>query len=363
MFFLIIAILLTLLVVYFLAQFSKISQEQIIEIVIAKGWQNRFAGNDIVEKCETYVRRNQKYHLYSEKKLKNKLKADQKQLDTYRVKEEKYFAGQGIGTFDLLPAFGYRLCAVFGIDIQSDIMRNLVTSCERTGYLELERGQETNGKKNSVIYAHYLLASVSSYIYFGVMAGLVMAMLVAAMGNEMKMVLIVAVAFIGIMAVLGYLPLDAINSKAAKRREEIDLEFPNVVSKMVLLLFSGMNVSKALEQTADSGEGLMYQELSMLVKETNQSVSLETALIHMQNRCENKYLDKFVTIVSKSFGSGNANLAEDLKVLNDECWMEKKHSARRMADKVQTKLFVPTMLMFVGILVVIIVPVMSGFNF
>ena len=88
----------------------------------------------------------------------------------------------------------------------------------------------------------------------------------------------------------------------------------------------------------------------------------EGALSLLQSRCDNKYLDKLVTLISKSFSSGNANLAEDLRGLNEECWLEKKHSARRMADKVQTKLFIPTMLLFVGILVVIIIPVMSGFN-
>ena len=69
-----------------------------------------------------------------------------------------------------------------------------------------------------------------------------------------------------------------------------------------------------------------------------------------------------MTIVTKSYVSGNANLASDLKGINDVCWLDKKHNARRMGEKIQNKLFVPTMLMFVGILVVIVVPAMSGFN-
>ena len=57
------------------------------------------------------------------------------------------------------------------------------------------------------------------------------------------------------------------------------------------------------------------------------------------------------------------DLAADLKVINDECWLDKKHQARRMGESVQNRLFVPTMLMFVGILVVIVVPAMAGFSF
>ena len=349
-------------VIYFLIGMKKSSQHEIIEVVIAKAWQNRFAKIDLIEKCTSYIRRNEKYHIYSEKKLEKKKKADKKQIDAYAANEEKYLDAKRIGLVDLIPLFGYNFCSVLGLDAESDLLRNLMISCEQSGYVELERGQETNGKKNSVIYSYYILASVISYVYMGVMAGLFLFLLMLFLGKEFGVSLAVALVVVAVMAIVGYLPMDALKNKALNRKEEIDRDFPNVVSKLVLLTISGMNVSNAISQTAQSGDGLIYRELAMVVKESGQSVSLEGALTHLQSRCDNKYLDKLVTLISKSFSSGNANLAEDLRGLNEECWLEKKHSARRMADKVQTKLFIPTMLMFVGILVVIIIPVMSGFN-
>ena len=82
----------------------------------------------------------------------------------------------------------------------------------------------------------------------------------------------------------------------------------------------------------------------------------------MQCRCNNKYLDKMVTVISKSSIVGNVNLADNLLAINEECWSDKKHNARRMGEAVQNKLFIPTILMFIGILVVIIIPVMSSLN-
>ena len=76
-----------------------------------------------------------------------------------------------------------------------------------------------------------------------------------------------------------------------------------------------------------------------------------------------KYLDKMVSVISKSYVAGNANLADNLREINAECWLDKKHNSRRMSEAVQNKLFIPTMLMFVGILVVIMIPAMAGFNF
>lgn len=355
-------LILNVMAVCFLICMMKSNQAAVVEIVISKAWQNRFAKKNLLDKCSVYVKKSEKYHTYSDKKLQKKLKADKKQIDAYARNEEKYLSAKNIGILDLLPLFGYKFCMAARLDAESTMVRGLVMNCEQSGYMELERGQETNGKKNSMIYSYYLLASVISYVYIGIMAGSFVCLLMIFIGKEMGISLVAAVVVVAMIAVVGYLPLDALRNKALKRKEEIDKDFPNVVSKLVLLLLSGMNISRAINQTAASGEGLMYQELGTVVKESEQSVSLEGALTHMQGRCDNKYLDKFVTIVSKSFSVGNANLADDLRGLNDECWLEKKHSARRMADKVQTKLFIPTMLMFVGILVVIIIPVMSGFN-
>lgn len=349
-------------VLYFLIGMKKSSRHEVIEVVIAKAWQNRFAKIDLIEKCSSYIRKNEKYHIYSDKKLEKKKKADKKQIDAYAANEEKYLAAKRIGMADLIPLFGYNLCSVLILDAESDMLRKLMVSCEQSGYVELERGQETNGKKNTIIYSYYILASVISYMYLGLMIGLFIFLLMILMGKEFGVSLVVALVIEAVMAVVGYLPMDALKNKALNRKEEIDREFPNVVSKLVLLTLSGMNVSNAISQTAMSGDSLIYHELAMVVKESGQSVSLEAALIHLQSRCNNKYLDKLVTLISKSFSSGNTNLTEDLRALNDECWLEKKHSARRMAEKIQTKLFIPTILMFLGILVVIIIPVMSGFN-
>jgi len=357
-----VAALLSVLAVYFLICIVSSKQEMVVEIVIAKAWQSRFAKIDLLEKCRDYIQRNEKYHVYSKKKLEKKKKEDQKQIDAYAKREETYLAGKSIGIMDLLPLVGYQFCTMIGLDVESSLLRNLIMSCEQSGYMELERGQETNGKKNSMIYSYYIISSVVSFLYVGLMLGSFIFLLMRLSGKETRISFLIGIVVLMAMTIIGYLPLDALKNRAINRKEEIDRELPNVISKLVLLLLSGMNIRRAIEQVSASGEGLIYREFATVVKESSQSVSLEGALTRLQSRCSNKYIDKLVTIIAKSFTSGNANLADDLKNLNDECWLEKKHSARRMADKVQTKLFIPTMIMFVGVLVVIIIPVMSGFN-
>ena len=95
-------------VIYFLIGMKKSSQSEIIEVVIAKAWQNRFAKIDLIEKCNNYIYRNEKYHIYSDKKLEKKKKADKKQIDAYAANEEKYLKARSISMVDLIPLFGYK---------------------------------------------------------------------------------------------------------------------------------------------------------------------------------------------------------------------------------------------------------------
>ena len=250
--------------------------------------------------------------------------------------------GQKFTLLDLISTAGYQFLVDIRLDGDSNLLRKLTASCEHTGYVELERSQETGDKKNSAIYAYYLLASLIGYIYMGALLAFFLGVVMIAMENEMTGVIMSMAVGFGLAALYGYVPYDNLKSRAAKRQEEIDQGFPNVLSKITLLSMAGMNIVRA--------------------KEVNQAATVQEAFIRLQNRCSNKYLDKMVTVITKSYKSGNSNLADDLKSINDECWLDKKHSARRMGEKIQNKLFIPTMLMFVGILVVIIVPAMAGFN-
>ena len=360
---LLLAIVLTILTVFFLIEVGKENRTATAELVLSKAWNSRFSRQDIEEKKEQYLKKNEKYHLYNEKKVIKKVKEWDKQIVTYQKAEEAYLSGKTFSLIDGITLFGYQFLVDMKVNAGSDIFRKMTGNCERSGYVELERNQETGTRKNSFIYAYYIIASLISYTYLGVYLAIFLALLMTAMGREMSNVLMFSlVAFAG-MLLLGYIPYDGLNSKAQKRQEAIDRDFPNAISKIALLVTAGMNVMKAVEETAESGEGVMYFELQKVLKEVNQSVSVEAALTHLQCRCNNKYLDKMVTIVSKSYVAGNANLADNLRAINDDCWLDKKHNSRRMSEVVQNKLFIPTMLMFVGILVVIIVPAMSGFNF
>ncbi|MCD7807505.1 MAG: secretion protein F, partial [Lachnospiraceae bacterium] len=75
------------------------------------------------------------------------------------------------------------------------------------------------------------------------------------------------------------------------------------------------------------------------------------------------YTNKLATAILQNSTKGNAEIVELFRTMNEESWSEHKHNARRQSEKIQSKLMLPTLLMFGGILILIIVPIVTGFNF
>lgn len=359
---LILAAIVSILVIVFLVEIKKENRVAIADLVISKAWNKRFARIDIEDKKAKFIFQQQKYHSVSEKKAAKKIKEWDKQIADYQKAEEAYLSGRSLTIIDGISMFGYQLLTDLNVNAESGMFRKLMRSCEKSGYEELDRFQVTGERKNSSIYAYYLIASLVSYAFVGVLLAFFFVLLMLYVGNPITSALIVALACFAGLMLAGYLPLDELNTRAKKRQEAIDREFPDAISKIALLVTAGMTILRAIEETANSDTNTMCTELKRVIKDINQAATMEEAMLRLQSRCSNKYLDKMVSVVSKSYVAGNANLADNLRAINAECWLEKKHSARRMGEAVQNKLFIPTMLMFVGILIVIIVPAMSSFN-
>lgn len=352
----------TVLGILLITQIGRADRMAVVEIVLCKGWSYRFKRQVLEEKKEAYLSDYGKYHSVSQKKAAKKVVGWNKEIEGYRKEEEKYLSGKKLSLPDVIPLFGYRIMDRLQMDANTDMLRALTKKCEHSGYIELEKKQETNGKANAQIYAKYLLAALVSYGTAGVVLACICVALTTALRLEsVQSVILGGIALIG-PTLAGYLPYDALQTRASVRQEAVDLDFPNVLSKLALLITAGMNLTNAVAETAGSGDTLMYRELRLVMKEMEQGATMAGAFARMQCRCENRFLDRLVSVATKSYTAGNANLAEDLREINAECWLEKKHGARRRTETIQNKLFVPTMLMFVGILVVIVVPAMAGFG-
>ena len=62
----------------------------------------------------------------------------------------------------------------------------------------------------------------------------------------------------------------------------------------------------------------------------------------------------------QNLSKGNSELVEYLKQQGKESWENKKHNVRRQGEKASSKLLIPIGIMFIGILIIVVVPIFGN---
>lgn len=284
-----------------------------------------------------------------DKKFKKKAKSLKKSKQEAEKELAKLESGK-FSIFDIVSLAGYSLMEILNWDVNSPVLKKLIYKC-----------QQLKKKETAIMYSYYIVAQLISLAIVGGIIGF--ALLSVGLANDLgTRTLVVFIVPIALCIIVGYLPLDEVNSEVEKRKESIEKDFPQVISKLALLASAGLEVKRAWDLTMKSSDGVLYEEMRIVSRDLDNNVSPVEAYHRMQVKCANKYVTKLTQAITQNMYQGNKEIVKYLKALNDESWMERKHSTRRMAEKIQSKLFIPTLLMFAGIIILIIVPVMSGFN-
>ena len=148
--------------------------------------------------------------------------------------------------------------------------------------------------------------------------------------------------------------------KIAKRSEELLSDFSEVVSKLALLTNAGMIMREAWTETAYTNEQTIYAEMQRACMEMNNGVSEVEAIRRFGLRCMIPEIKKFSTTIIQGLEKGNSELCTMLRTQSDEVWAMKQQMIRRKGAQANTKLMLPMFIMFVGILIMIVIPIFAN---
>lgn len=166
---------------------------------------------------------------------------------------------------------------------------------------------------------------------------------------------------IGAIAVALYFYIGDASGKLIKARsEELMMDFSEVISKLALMTNAGMILREAWEVVAYGGETEVYLEMQRSLDNMNNGMSEIDAYHEFGKRCMIPEIKKFCSTVIQGVTKGNAELALMLQDQNKEVWGAKKQEVKRRGEKAATKLLFPMMIMFVGIMLMIIVPIFAN---
>jgi tight adherence protein C len=245
---------------------------------------------------------------------------------------------------------GYALLRKFDTFVRGGIHKTILT-----------KSLELYGKKHAENKTKQLLAKLLSYPIVGVAVSLTLGSVTMAFGNITAGIAILSIGTI-LVLVLVYALYDELSDQANKRREAIVRQFPNMVSKLALLVTSGMIMDRAWKETAGSQEVELYREMQKTSRELDNLVSPEAAYGAFINRCNTKETAKLASAILQNLSKGNAEIGKLLRDLAKEAWSERKHNAKRDSEKANSKLMIPTMLLFLTILIMLMVPVAMNFS-
>lgn len=161
--------------------------------------------------------------------------------------------------------------------------------------------------------------------------------------------------FVVIACLVVYVEYDK-NDKLEKRHAQILREFPHVLSQMALLVNAGMPLREALVTTSGKDTGVLSREMKTLSDDMANGIPEYEAFSSFADRCGVDSVRKFSSLITQNVKKGSSELAAALMELSNEVWRSRVSSVKEEGEKASTKLLVPILIIFIGIMFMVIVP-------
>lgn len=159
--------------------------------------------------------------------------------------------------------------------------------------------------------------------------------------------------------------------KYKNRNRLLSLEYSEFVSKLQLLIGSGMTLRNAFERMGDDYRFLLqtggerkyvYEELLLCIKKIRDGSGEEESYTFFGNRCGLISYKKLMTMLIQNMKKGTDGLLDALNNETKLAFEERKQIARRMGEEAQTKLLFPMIIMLVVVMIIIIIPAYASFG-
>lgn len=218
---------------------------------------------------------------------------------------------------------------------------------------KLRQDMEVLYEKKYVEY--YLRLTYARAITYGMLL-FVLAFIIYAFSGEVGVLLIMFM-FSGLSV---YYVMTLAPKKIEARSSQLIGDFSEVVSKLALLTNAGMILREAWELTSKVGDGVFYQEMRNAVVEMENGISESEAIRRFGIRCMMPEIKKFSATLIQGIQKGNSELSSMLQNQSAEIWNLRKQNVRRQGEKAASKLMIPIFMMFIGVIIMIVVPIFSN---
>jgi hypothetical protein len=171
--------------------------------------------------------------------------------------------------------------------------------------------------------------------------------------------------FIAVAAAIYIASEKDLTDKAEKKREELKKQYPKILRQLAMYVGAGMTVKAAFIRITDEGRkgcGAVYEEMRYTCLEMEQGIGEADCYERFGKRIGLSEYIKLSGMLSQNLKRGNSNFILRLKSEADIAMKEKVLAAKKSGELAQTKLLVPMMMELAVVMVMIMIPALTGIN-
>ncbi|WP_438347421.1 type II secretion system F family protein [Paenibacillus sp. FA6] len=150
------------------------------------------------------------------------------------------------------------------------------------------------------------------------------------------------------------------------RDQDILMELPELLNKIVLLVGAGETVQKAIahcvEVKKEERDHPLYKELIRMVGDWDSGYSFQQAFESFSKRCALQEVSIFTTTVLLNFRRGGNDFVLALRDLSRTLWEKRKMITRTRGEQASSKLVFPMVVIFMVVVVLVGSPAMMMMN-
>ena len=160
--------------------------------------------------------------------------------------------------------------------------------------------------------------------------------------------------------------------KEQARKEQLLKQYPDMVSKISLLLGAGMTLSSAWERIVlnyqhrleqKHGETQeVYEQMLVAYREMQDGIGELKVYERFGDRCGTPQYRKFSMLVVQNLRKGSSGLRQSLEKEVSDAFALRKNLAKKAGEEAGTKILIPMMLMLCIVMVIILVPAFLTFQ-
>ena len=174
----------------------------------------------------------------------------------------------------------------------------------------------------------------------------------------------VTILVVGLMFVImmPFAMVSKLSSQEKERRDQILMELPEVVNKIILLVNAGETVQQALVRCVTTAKDMKSPLIMELTDTVNKMVSNEPfhqVLNDLSKKCGIQEISIFTTTILLNYRKGGNDLIVAMRELSHELWEKRKALSKTKGEEASSKLVFPLILIFVTVMIIVGYPAIT----